>query len=113
MVQKLLKLGLSCSGDLALHLPLRYEDETHLTPISEVIDGVLVQIEGNVIDCTVAYRPRRQLVVKIADSSGQMWLRFMNFYPNQQKALAPGARVRAFGEVRTGFFWRRDDSSAF
>ena len=104
MVQKLLKLGLSCSGDLALHLPLRYEDETHLTPISEVIDGVLVQIEGNVIDCTVAYRPRRQLVVKIADSSGQMWLRFMNFYPNQQKALAPGARVRAFGEVRTGFF---------
>ena len=104
MVQKLLKLGLTRSHDLALHLPLRYEDETRLTPISEVLDGVPVQIEGNVVDCTVAYRPRRQLVVKIADASGEMWLRFMNFYPSQQKVLAPGARVRVFGEARAGFF---------
>ena len=104
IVQKLLKLGLSRSQDLLLHLPLRYEDETRLTPISELIDGVPTQIEGNVIDCTVAFRPRRQLVVKLADSSGEMWLRFMNFYPNQQKVLAPGARVRAFGEARAGFF---------
>jgi ATP-dependent DNA helicase RecG len=104
IVQKLLKLGLGRGKDLVLHLPLRYEDETRLTAISEAFDGVPVQIEGNVVDCTVAYRPRRQLVAKLADSSGEMWLRFMNFYPSQQKVLVPGARVRAFGEARAGFF---------
>ena len=31
-------------------------------------------------------------------------LRFFPFYPNQQKALAQGARVRVFGEVREGHF---------
>ena len=103
IVQKLVKLGLSRSHDLVLHLPLRFEDETRLTAISEVVEGVPVQIEGNVIDCTVAYRPRRQLIARIADSSGEMVLRFMNFYPSQQKVLAPGARVRAFGEARSGF----------
>ena len=31
-------------------------------------------------------------------------MRFFNFYPSQQKALAPGARVRVMGEIRQGFF---------
>jgi ATP-dependent DNA helicase RecG len=33
-------------------------------------------------------------------------LRFFHFYPSQQKALAPGRRVRVFGEVREGHFGR-------
>jgi ATP-dependent DNA helicase RecG len=33
-------------------------------------------------------------------------LRFFHFYPNQQKTLAPGRRVRVFGEVREGHFGR-------
>ena len=31
-------------------------------------------------------------------------LRFFTFYPSQQKALAPGQRVRVFGDVRDGHF---------
>ena len=31
-------------------------------------------------------------------------LRFFHFYPSQQKALAPGRRVRVFGDVREGHF---------
>ena len=47
------------------------------------------------------YRPRRQLVVKIADDSGDLVLRFLNFYPSQQKALAAGtARARARRSAR-------------
>src|SRR5204862_4218755 len=30
--------------------------------------------------------------------------RFMNFYPSQVKQLEAGAQVRAFGEIRHGFF---------
>jgi len=52
----------------------------------------------------IVYRPRRQLVSRIEDSTGKLALRFFNFFGSQAKALEPGAKVRAFGEVRTGFF---------
>ena len=102
--EKLAKLGIAREFDLVLHLPLRYEDETRLTPISEAREGAPVQIEGRVLDSQIAYRPRRQLVCKIEDESGLLYMRFINFYGSQAKALAPGALVRAFGEVRPGFF---------
>jgi ATP-dependent DNA helicase RecG len=101
---RLAKLGIQRDFDLVLHLPLRYEDETRLTPIAEAAPGVPVQIEGTVKSTEIVYRPRRQLLSRIADSSGELVLRFFNFYGSQAKVLAPGATVRAFGEVRTGFF---------
>ncbi|MGN6651496.1 MAG: ATP-dependent DNA helicase RecG, partial [Trinickia sp.] len=36
---KLAKLGLTRDIDLVLHLPMRYEDETTLTPIGELLPG--------------------------------------------------------------------------
>jgi ATP-dependent DNA helicase RecG len=101
---KLAKLGLHREFDLVLHLPLRYEDETRLTPIAEAAQGVPLQVEGTVKSTEIVYRPKRQLVSRIADATGEVVLRFFNFYGSQAKALAPGATVRAFGEVRTGFF---------
>jgi ATP-dependent DNA helicase RecG len=101
---KLAKLGLRTDFDLVLHLPLRYEDETTLTPIAEARHGTPVLVEGDVVSSEVAYRPRRQLVLKVRDDSGLVFVRFLNFYPSQAKALAVGARVRLFGEVRPGFF---------
>ena len=100
------KLGLRRDIDLALHLPLRYEDETRLTPIADVRDGEPVQVEGIVRDARVELRGRRQLVVHIADDSGELVLRFLHFYPSQQKTLAPGTRIRVRGEPRGGFFGR-------
>ena len=100
------KLGLRRDIDLALHLPLRYEDETRLTPIADVREGEPVQVEGIVRDARVELRGRRQLVVHIADGSGELVLRFLHFYPSQQKTLAPGTRIRVRGEPRGGFFGR-------
>ncbi len=101
---KLAKLGIHSQHDLVLHLPLRYEDETTLTPIGEAHEGEPVQVEGEVLSCEIMYRPRRQLVAKLRDATGILFIRFLNFYPSQQKALVQGALVRAFGEVRPGFF---------
>ncbi|GAP36462.1 ATP-dependent DNA helicase RecG [Piscinibacter sakaiensis] len=98
------KLGLRRDIDLALHLPLRYEDETRLTPIGRLRDGETAQVEGEVTECQVQLRGRRQLVVRLDDGSGELVLRFLNFYPSQQKSLAVGQRVRARGEARGGFF---------
>ena len=102
--KQLAKLGLGSDFSLVLHLPLRYEDETRVTPIAEARDGMPVQVEVDVASCEVAFRPRRQLVVRVHDESGDAILRFYNFYPSQQKALAAGTRIRAFGELRRGFF---------
>ncbi|HSC65829.1 MAG TPA: OB-fold nucleic acid binding domain-containing protein, partial [Caldimonas sp.] len=102
--QALAKLGLVRDIDLALHLPLRYEDETRVVPIASLRDGETGQVEGVVTDSRIQFRPRRQLVVKIADDSGDLVMRFLHFYPSQQKTLAVGKRVRVRGEARGGFF---------
>ena len=101
---KLAKLGIRRDFDLVLHLPLRYEDETRLTPIAAAQAGAPVQVEGTVTDSQIAYRPRRQLICTVEDGSGVLTMRFLHFYGSQAKALVPGARVRAFGEARPGFF---------
>ncbi|WP_354686908.1 ATP-dependent DNA helicase RecG [Cupriavidus necator] len=105
---RLAKLGLRRPVDLVLHLPMRYEDETTLEPIADAIRraglGQPAQVEGEVISNEVTFRPRRQLVVKIADDSGELTLRFLNFYGSQTKQMAEGVRLRVRGEVRGGFF---------
>ena len=97
------KLGLHRDIDLALHLPLRYEDETRLTKLRDAREGDTVQIEGVVTKCDITYRPRRQLLVTLDDGSDTCTLRFFSFYPSQQKALAVGNVIRARGEVKGGF----------
>jgi ATP-dependent DNA helicase RecG len=100
------KLGLVRDIDLALHLPLRYEDETRIVKLRDARDGQMVQIEGTVTDVEITYRPRRQLLVTLDDGSDTCTLRFFSFYPSHQKTLAVGARIRARGELRGGFVGR-------
>ena len=97
------KLGLKRDIDLALHLPLRYEDETRITLLDDAREGDSVQIEATVTACEVSYRPRKQLVVTVNDGSDACTLRFFNFYPSQQKVMAVGQRIRARGELKGGF----------
>ncbi|KAF1029066.1 MAG: ATP-dependent DNA helicase RecG [Burkholderia plantarii] len=102
---KLAKLGLTRSIDLVLHLPMRYEDETTLTPIRELLPGEVAQAEGVVFDNEITYRPRRQLLVRLRDDDGaELVLRFLNFYGSQVKQMAVGQRLRVRGDIRGGFF---------
>jgi ATP-dependent DNA helicase RecG len=100
------KLGLLRDIDLALHLPLRYEDETRLTPIAALREGEAAQVEGVVVDCQVELRSRRQLLVRLKDDSGTLLLRFLHFYPAQQRQMSAATRLRVRGEARVGFFGR-------
>ncbi len=99
----LAKLGLARDIDLALHLPLRYEDETRVVQLRDAREGDTAQIEATVTACEIVYRPRRQLMVTVDDGSDSCVLRFFSFYPSQQKALAVGARLRIRGELKGGF----------
>ncbi|WP_230970760.1 ATP-dependent DNA helicase RecG [Nitrogeniibacter aestuarii] len=101
---RLVKLDIHGPQDLLLHLPLRYEDETRCARIAELRGGEPMQVEGEVTDCEVRIRGRRQLVAQIQDDTGTLTVRLLNFYPQQQKQLEPGKRVRVFGEARGGMF---------
>ena len=100
------KLGLRRDIDLALHLPLRYEDETRIVRLADARDGDMVQIEGQITHSEITFRGRRQLRVTIDDGSDTCVLRFINFYPSHQKTLSVGAQVRVRGEIRGGFISR-------
>jgi ATP-dependent DNA helicase RecG len=97
------KMGLVRDIDLALHIPLRYEDETRIVKLKDVREGDSVQIEATVTASEVQLRPRRQLLVTVDDGTDTCVLRFFSFYPAQQKALAAGQVIRARGEIRGGF----------
>ncbi|MBP6251861.1 MAG: ATP-dependent DNA helicase RecG [Rubrivivax sp.] len=100
------KLGLTRDIDLALHLPLRYEDETRLVPLRAARAGETVQLQGIVRDCRIETRSRRQLIVQLQDGAESLVLRFLNFYPTQPRTWGPGRLLRVRGELRDGFFGR-------
>ncbi len=101
---KFKKLGIHNRFDLVLHLPSRYEDETRISQISELKQGTSAHVEGTIIYSEVTFRPRRSLICQLQDHSGIVHLRFLNFYPTQQKQLKVGERIRALGEVRAGYW---------
>ncbi|MFA7350121.1 MAG: ATP-dependent DNA helicase RecG [Methylotenera sp.] len=104
LVANLAKLGIGNLQALLLHLPLRYIDETHITAIRDLRTGESSQVEGEIVHAEVTYKPRKALIARLEDASGQLTLRFLHFYPSQIAALKVGAKLRVYGEVRNGFF---------
>ena len=100
-------MGLLRDIDLALHLPLRYEDETRITALASARTGETVQIEATVTASEVQLRPRRMLKVQVDDGSGSCELTFFSFYPSHLKTLAVGERLRFRGEIKGGFWGRQ------
>ena len=102
LAKKLEKLGLFVVEDLLFLLPLRYEDRTQLIRIGSLVAGTRCLAAGEVLLAEVAYRGRRNLLVRISDGSGQLTLRFFHFSRQQQAQFQPGVHVSCFGEVRRG-----------
>ena len=104
LARKLEKLGLRSRFDFVLHLPMRYEDETRIFAPGLAPPGRPVAVDAVVHGAKIEFRPRRQLIVRAEG----LVLRFFNFYPSQlkqfQRAADEGLTVRAFGEVRGGWF---------
>ncbi len=104
LISNLSKLGIQSLQSLLLHLPLRYIDETHITAVRDLRVGESVQVEGEIVHAEVSYKPRKALMARLEDTSGQLTLRFLHFYPSQIAALKVGKKLRVYGEVRSGFF---------
>ena len=97
-------MGLEDVFSLAMHLPIRYIDETIVTPIRDIQMGVLSQVEAEVIRAEIVYKPKKMLIVQVKDASGSLQLRFLHFYPSQMKMFEVGQRIRILGEARHNLF---------
>lgn len=102
VAERLAALGIESLQDLLFHLPLRYQDRTHLRAIGSLRPGQEAVVCGEIQIAQVHYGRRRSLVCIIHDGTGSMSLRFFYFSQSQQKRLARGERVVCFGEVRRG-----------
>ena len=96
------KLGIYSLQDLLFHLPFRYEDRTHVTPIGAASPYQFVVIEAKVLSSQINFGRRRSLICRISDGSGIVSLRFYHFSAAQKNVLSNGAQIRCFGELRAG-----------
>jgi len=100
------RLGLHRAIDFALHLPLRYEDLTQITPLRGLVPGVSVQVRGVVSATDSGPRRGSNLTVRLFDGSGEITLRFLHAQPWIRAVLLPGRTILAHGLVRGGLFGR-------
>jgi len=104
LLAKLSRLNLNCWWDMALHIPLRYEDLTRIYPIAETRPGQQVMIEGTIVSCEIIHKKNKQLIVKLADGEAIISLLFFHFFPNYASQYAIGKQIRAFGEIKIDHF---------
>ena len=97
-------MGIEDIFGLVMHLPIRYIDETIVTPIRDIQMGILSQVEAEVIRAEIVYKPKKMLIVQVKDTSGSLQLRFLHFYPSQMKMFEVGTRIRILGEARHNLF---------
>ena len=103
LVESLARLGLHRVQDLWFHLPLRYEDRTHLTPLTDLRPGMRAQVVGTVEAVEKGFRYRPQLKVAIGDGAMQtLLLRFFHFNRAQAEQFRVGTRLLCYGEARQG-----------
>ncbi len=105
LTARLAARGITTLQDLWLHLPLRYEDRTRLTPIRALRHGETAQVLGRIEAVERSFRGRPMLRVAVGDESGaSLVLRFFHFHAAQVRALSMGARILCHGEARGGHF---------
>jgi ATP-dependent DNA helicase RecG len=102
LAEKLARLGIHDIADLLFHLPLRYEDRTHIIPLGALQPGMRTAVECQVELTETVIRHRRMLLCRVSDGSGALTLRFFHFKQTQAEALSRGTRLRCYGEVVRG-----------
>jgi ATP-dependent DNA helicase RecG len=100
--KKLRSIGIDSIQDLCFHLPIRYEDKTTISKISELRPNQKFQVQGEVTNCHVQFGRRRSLICTLNDTSGHLTLKFFHFNASQKAALSVGTKVRCYGDIKLG-----------
>lgn len=98
------KLGIATVKDLLRHFPFRYDDYSHISPISQISllsPNQLVTVEGKIVKSkTVRTWKRKMFVTEITleDDSGKIRAVWFN-QPYLAEQLAEGKNIRLSGKV--------------
>ncbi|RBP48931.1 ATP-dependent DNA helicase RecG [Arenicella xantha] len=99
---KLERLHVRRVQDVLFHLPLRYEDRTHVTELGALLPNLSTVVIGQIDVAQVVFGRRRSLLVHISDGTGSLTIRMFYFNRAQEKSFQRGLWVKCFGEVRPG-----------
>ena len=100
---RLAKLGIETINDLLFHIPLHYQDRTHITSLLDLHAGQEALIEAVIVRSELSRGRRVSLNCLLQDDSGgELALRFIHFHASQKHQLSAGQTVRCYGEVRQG-----------
>ena len=102
IAEKLQRLEIHSQNDLLFHLPLRYQDRSHVYPIGTLRAGMECQVTGEVQLSEIKFGRARMLLCRISDGTGFITLRFFHFSNAQKNQLKRGVKILCFGEVRRG-----------
>ncbi|MCX5714187.1 MAG: ATP-dependent DNA helicase RecG [Candidatus Omnitrophica bacterium] len=100
--ETLSKLGILTAQDLLYYFPRRYEDRTNLTPISQLKEGVVQTIKGEVLIKGHRQSLRRRgfsiFQLTLSDDSGKISVVWFN-QPYLANYFKPGMQVVLYGKV--------------
>lgn len=95
------QFGIYKIRDLLFHLPLRYEDRSHITPIPALKDGQTVLIHGQVVSANLQRGRRQMLKAIVQDASGeQLQITYFRFYPSLLKHYQTGRMGLFYGKAQ-------------
>lgn len=100
--KRLNQLGIYTLEHMLFHLPIRYQDKTFITPISQAKDKSEVLIEMIIERIEEKYSHRKQLICYLIDGNKKLILRFFHFNQYQKQNLIRGEKIQCFGEIRIG-----------
>ena len=107
LAERLQKCGIRTVQDLLFHLPFRYQDRSHITPILQTQQDEWAVCEGVIDKIETRPGPKKAWNYRLVDASGVMMLCYFNFTPAAQTQLAIGSKVRCFGQVRITSFGKQ------
>lgn len=94
------RLGLYTREDVLLHIPIRYEDRTRITPIAQVCPKARVLVQGVVTHTQMQAGRRPCVLCTLQDNSGaSLALRFFQGIRMHWARLKQKPCLRCFGEV--------------
>lgn len=97
--KRLHKRGVITMGDLLLHLPKDYLDDRQLQAIDGLQDGMACRIQGRIVlKQARGFGRKRQVIIGLADTSGQIRLNFFHSgYMMSDARLSEGREISVRG----------------
>lgn len=98
------RLGIETVEDALWTVPWRYEDRSVMTPLGDLVPGMVTAVCGTVVKSTVKRTRNRRLTVLevgLEDQTGRMQVVFFN-QPYLEQVLAVGKTVMMSGRIIAG-----------